>query len=465
MMKTERIRDPIHDLIVFDGNEAIDNLAWALLETSEFQRLRRIKQLGVSELVFPGATHTRFSHSVGVFHIARKLLDLIKREIDLKRVEGEYDQDRGEVALLAALLHDIGHGPFSHAFEEARKKISKRRGIATIKKHEKWTAEIIENKSGEIFSILESHRSGLAKDVAELLRADNPSDMYHSIVSSSFDADRLDYLQRDRFMTGAGSGVFDFSWLLDNVRVSSIDVSPAGDDGGDAVYQHSFCLGYKARDAAEDFLLSRYRLYTNVYFHKTTRGFEQLFTALYSRIAELAESEEFELIGLGKDEPIVSFLTPEGETLSTYLKLDDTVIWGAVERLEQSEDDILSKIAKRLRSREKMPAIDIQTRFLDDKELQRRAQHTIEDQFRDSLGSSVFRDEANLTLYGEIGADDTKAQKRLMIHLADNHVREITDFTDATIVGSDKKRRFLRYYFLDESMHKDACNALDGVRR
>ncbi|GJL96016.1 MAG: phosphohydrolase [Hyphococcus sp.] len=465
MPKTQRIRDPIHDLIVFDENDEIDQLAWALLETPEFQRLRRVKQLGVSEFVFPGATHTRFSHSVGVFHVARQLLRLIQREIDFGRVEGNYDQEKGKIALLAALLHDIGHGPFSHAFEEARKSIFKRRGIAKIKKHEIWTAEIIENPEGCIFPILENWSEGSAKRIADLLRAEIPSDMYHSIVSSSFDADRLDYLQRDRVMTGAGSGVFDFSWLLDNVRVASIDVSPPSEDGGDSVYSHSFCLGYKARDAAEDFLLSRYRLYTNVYFHKTTRGIEQLLTALYSRIAELAEAKAFDQLGLSEDEPLVRFLCPDGESLSIYLKLDDTVIWGVIERLERAPDARLATLASRIRSRKKMLAIDIQNQFPDDSELQRRAQHMLDEKFREQLGLSVFRDEALLTLYGEIGADDTKAQKRLMIQLPDKHPREITNFKDATIVGSEQKRRFLRYYFLEESDHRKACETLEGIRR
>jgi uncharacterized protein len=119
-MKPQRVRDPIHDIIAFDDVGLVDESAWELLKTPEMQRLRRIKQLGVSEFVFPSASHSRFAHSVGVFHNARRLVHLIEREIDLKRVDGEFDEGRAKVALFAALLHDIGHGPFSHAFEEAR---------------------------------------------------------------------------------------------------------------------------------------------------------------------------------------------------------------------------------------------------------------------------------------------------------------------------------------------------------
>lgn len=467
MPKTERIRDPIHDLIVFEENEPLDQTAWALLECPEFQRLRRIKQLGVSEFVYPGATHSRFSHSIGVFHNARQLLRLIKREIEMKRAEGIFNERRAQVAVLAALLHDLGHGPFSHAFEEALRAISDRRsrgGKSSVKKHEIWTAEIVENKAGQIFKVL-NERDGFAQEIADLLRADTPTDMYHAIVSSSFDADRLDYLRRDRHMTGTGVGAIDFGWLMDNVRVASIDVSPAGDDNGDAVYRHSFCLSYKARDAAEDFLLARYRLYTNVYLHKTTRGIEQLLSAVFCRAADVIEDGKTEILGISEQNPLARFLSPGGETLENYLSLDDTVVWAAIGRFRSCKDARLSQLATRLWSRETPFTIDIQTEFPNDSERQRRIQHRLDDMFKDKFGGDVFKDDAKLNLYGEIGADDAKAQQRLMIQLRDRDVREITNFTDATIAASDRGRRFLRYYFLSESDYKKAHNAMEEGKK
>jgi HD superfamily phosphohydrolase len=131
MAKPRRIRDPIHDLIEFSKDD-LDQLAWAALNSPEFQRLRRIKQLGFSELVFPGATHSRLAHSIGVFHTARQLSRLIS-----SRLGKDFDPDRSTIAQAAALVHDLGHGPFSHSFEDALKKL----GIK--KRHEEWTVEII----------------------------------------------------------------------------------------------------------------------------------------------------------------------------------------------------------------------------------------------------------------------------------------------------------------------------------
>ena len=117
MRMIKRIRDPVHGLITFDLSKEVDRAAWRLINTPEFQRLRRVKQLGVSEFVFPGATHTRLSHSIGVFHLARRLMEVAERYVPADKLS----QSRKRTALLASLLHDLGHGPFSHAFENAEK--------------------------------------------------------------------------------------------------------------------------------------------------------------------------------------------------------------------------------------------------------------------------------------------------------------------------------------------------------
>jgi HD superfamily phosphohydrolase len=153
-VKIPRVRDPIHDLITFDPHDDRDRLAWRLINTREFQRLRRIRQLGFSELVFPGATHTRFSHCLGAFSIARKLLEIIR-----KKLGTSYNERKAYVAAIAALVHDLGHGPFSHVFEGVQKDLGESRS------HEDWTREIIEADS-EIHKLLNEHDSTLASEVA-----------------------------------------------------------------------------------------------------------------------------------------------------------------------------------------------------------------------------------------------------------------------------------------------------------
>lgn len=494
--RTERIRDPIHDLIVFDEQSDVDPIAWALVETPEFQRLRRIKQLGVSEYVYPGATHSRFAHSLGVFHNARKLLEAIEREIKIGRVSGTFDRRRARVAALAALVHDIGHGPFSHAFEKARSAVAKRRSkVAPPKKHEIWTAEIVEDNLTSVNRVLRDVDEGLPKEIAELLRLETPTDMYHAIVTSSFDADRLDYLVRDRYMTGAGMGSIDLRWLLDNVRVASIDVSVPG-DGEDPIYRHSFCFSHKARHAAEDFLLARYRLYANVYFHKTTRGMEELLTAIFVGVADAVDEGRVDKLGLSYDHPLVQLtlaekvgtesgatqvphgdsapvphrggplateqpalaVAPNPSALASYLALDDTVVWGAIEAIERGSDTRLAAIAKRLRRREKLFALDIDTLKPGGWEEQRAAKHAIDAYAAGRLGVDIFRDEARLSLYGEVGADDEKAHKRIMIQLPGNRLREITEFSDR-MIAEKRDRTFTRFYFMSEQDREKAIQA------
>ena len=231
MAKPQRIRDPVHDLIEF-GTGGIDQVAWEALNSREFQRLRRIKQLGFSELVFPGATHTRLAHSVGVFHTARRLAQLIS-----DRLAGAFDKDRAQTAQMAALVHDLGHGPFSHAFEDALK------GLGIRKRHEEWTAEIVTGDT-EVRSVLSACDAGMPERIGELLASETPIDIYSAIVSSQFDADRLDYVRRDRLMTGAQHGGFDFPWLMANLEVDRVAISLDGEAYGEV---DSLILGNKAQ--------------------------------------------------------------------------------------------------------------------------------------------------------------------------------------------------------------------------
>jgi len=445
MAKTQRIRDPVHGLIVFGGNNPLDQLAWSLLNTPEFQRLRRIKQLGFGEFVFPGATHTRLAHCIGVFETARKLVAIIEREL------GGVEPEKADTAVLAALLHDIGHGPFSHAFEQAERSLSRR------KRHEVWTAQIIRDPEGHIRPRLEDYRPGLADAVADLLIAETPSDIYDAIVSSSFDADRLDYLRRDRLMTGSGAGAIDFDWLIENLRIEAIDIDPGGDDQG-ALQRVSFCLDEKAREAAEAFLLARFHLYTQVYYHKATRGIEQMLSALLRAAAAAVAEGRFAEIAIDPRHPLARFYASGGEDASAYLALDDTVIWGTLETFSSASDEYVRNLAQRLRDRVLFKALDIETEFPESAERQRRASRQIERTYAGEMGRTVFKDIARVSIYGAVGADDAEAQKRLMI-LTRNGLHEITELSPVVAaLSGGKGGTFTRFFFSDAAARDRARN-------
>jgi HD superfamily phosphohydrolase len=259
--KPERIWDPLHNLITF-GADTFDQVLWQVIETPPFQRLRRIRQLGFSEFVFPGATHTRFAHSVGVLHTARQLMRVIERLMG-----DRHHPPRAQTALAAALVHDVGHGMFSHAFEEIGRTLK-----IELANHEVVSERMI--RDSEITKALNHWSPHFADDVADLIVRRQPSSLYDSVVSSQFDADRLDYMQRDRMMTGVESSRIDASWLLANFELASVPAS-ADDQQGGAI--ETLMLGPKAYYVAEAYVLSLFQLYPNVYFHKTTRAAEKVF--------------------------------------------------------------------------------------------------------------------------------------------------------------------------------------------
>ncbi|MFE0752711.1 HD domain-containing protein [Inquilinus sp. NPDC058860] len=408
-----------------------------MIDTPEFQRLRRIKQLGVSEFVFPSATHTRFAHSIGVFHIARKLVEIIKREAEEK-------PERADVAVIAALLHDIGHGPFSHTFEGVQE------GRGVTKRHEKWSAEIVRDPDGRIRKELEDYRRGLSQDVAALLDAEDPIDIYHAIVSSSFDADRLDYLRRDRLMTGSGAGAIDFDWLMEHVRVRPISIEAPDDisDSEDGLIQvPTFCLDAKALPAAEQFLLARYTLHEQVYLHKTTRCIEHMIAELLKRVAEAAEkSDSSDRTGLEEDHPLLRFFGRSAPSVQEYLALDDTVVMAGIERMAHAADPEISGLATRLRNRDLYKTLDV--RIFGDEGRQARQTRKIDREFADQLKArTVLKDQkAAVGIYTEIGGDDEKAHKKLHVLDGRGEPREITALSKRIDV-SNYKIQFTRYYF------------------
>lgn len=341
--RPQRIRDPLHNVIEFPPTQ-FEDVMWRVIQTRPFQRLRRIKQLGFSELVYPGATHTRFIHSVGVYHTARILHHRIRR----LQADSSYLEAQAHTALAAALVHDVGHGPFSHAFEEVGKRLKLK-----MARHEDVSDELI--RHGDIAEVLNDLHSGFSNDVADLIGSTGPRDIFAAIVSSQFDADRLDYMRRDRLMCGTQHGAIDFDWLLSNIEIGSVAV---GVDNLKASDVETFVLGPKAIYAAESYLTGLFQLYPTVYFHKTTRCAEKLFTELLCRVFELVVDSSVRKTGLPVNHPLVQFARRH-QSIDAALKLDDFVVWGALELMAAAKDPQISGISRRLRDRRLLRAIEL----------------------------------------------------------------------------------------------------------
>ncbi len=443
--KTYRLQDPIHGLIPFREDDETDRVAWRLINTREFQRLRRIRQLGFSEMVFPGATHTRFAHSIGVFHMARRLIEVIG-------LRQSVDPEKAKVAILAALVHDIGHGPFSHAFEGAMKAIGRGR------KHEEWTAEIITGDT-EVHRVLDEAAADLAPAIAALLKREEPQDIYDTLVASQFDADRLDYLQRDRYMTGVGGGGFDVAWLLDCLEIGMVP-PPNPDEGSQAAAQDlgdvpAFYLNYKGLRAGEAYLWARWYLYEQIYLHKTTRGAEKILAKLMNQLVSALVGGQ--ITGLEKQHPLCRFLEPDAPKLSDYLALDDVVIMATWPTLAKTEDidPLRAELADRLVRRRLLRCFDAGLRGEREPDQLTRFRRHVRKRISDTENpaSLWLEDTAQLTAYGVDESYDRPSLRRVLVGRPDG-----PGFDDISrrshVIRSDLKKHFYRVYVPQEGFNE-----------
>ena len=439
-VEKQRIRDPVHGLIVFGGKDKhrseTDRIAWMLLNTREFQRLRRIRQLGFSDLVYPGATHSRFAHSIGVYQTARRLVDVIARE--------KHDPDRERVALLAALLHDIGHGPFSHAFEAAAT------AADLSRRHEDWSAEIIQGDT-EVNRVLREVDGGLPGDIGTLLKEEDPEDIFAAVVSSQFDADRLDYIQRDRLMAGVEFGHFDSDWLFDCLEVGSITM-------GEQTPYEAPCLflGPKGVQVAEEYLEARYRLYRMVYMHKTTRAAEKMLEALLkTATSELKDAE------LVKREPVLRYFV--SSSLDSYLALDDASVWAALAIYAECENPHVSRLAGRLRNRDLYKCVDIGVRDRTNGNLYLRFRRTLKERSAEASEDLLF-DDPTVMPYKWYDFDDASALNKVLVktHGGMNEPKDIAE--ESSIVQALQGReRIQRVYAPDSYRADELANMLEEV--
>ena len=376
--KVKVFRDPLY------GNISVEyKLIWDLIDTKEVQRLRRIRQLSGVSMVFHTAEHSRFCHALGTYHIANRMCNEV---VDLKNALSEYEKI---VFLAAALLHDVGHGPYSHAFEHVF-------GL----KHERISCEMIENKNTEINKVLAKYPC-LATDIAGIIRHDGKYPLIESLITSQLDVDRLDYLNRDANFTGATYGVVDVDRLIRVMRVVDGQV----------------CYNDKGVHAIENYLMSRYHMYWQIYYHPVARSYEIILESIYKRIKDMIvegkkiEADVYSLINVFKT-----------KALESYIDIDDAYVNGMIKQLTKAEDDILRDLAISFEKRHLYNYLEIET------EEQYQNALKIKDTMVEELGKYYFlENKVSQTAYLHVATNDEYDINDIKILTQDGDIKSLED--------------------------------------
>ncbi len=336
-------RDPVHGFISYERDELLGRLVATLVDSAEFQRLRFIRQVGLANLVFHGAEHSRFSHSMGVAHLARRMYDQL-------HPDDPVDDERRITTVLAGLLHDVGHGPFSHAMERVF-------GFH----HEAYSQSLICDPDTEIGRVLRSVDPSLPEQIAHYLHTGHgaPSPHYTAdIVSSQIDADRCDYLLRDSLMTGVEVGRYDLERIL---------LMLEHDERG-------LIVNVRAFESIEGYLIARYHMYRLVYFHRAVRAAEAMLQSLFRRALAL-QGEGRVLARAGG--PLGRLMAGETLDARTFASISEVEAWGVIRRWADDEDPLLAGLARGLVGRRLYRAMERSVRSEDDLERVRAAEERV----------------------------------------------------------------------------------------
>jgi HD superfamily phosphohydrolase len=361
--KKKIINDPIYGFISLPNDIIFD-----LTEHPYFQRLRRIKQLGMTHLVYPGALHTRFHHSVGATHLMAKAINVLRRKgVDIT-------PDEETAVQIAILLHDIGHGPFSHTLEH----------------------DIVKGVSHEELSLLFMKRLSIdfdsQLDLAILIFQDKYNKKFlHQLVSSQLDMDRMDYLNRDSFYTGVSEGVIGSDRIIEMLNV----------------HDDRLVVEQKGIYSIEKFLVARRIMYWQVYMHKTVVSSEVLLTFILKRAKELIKkgvqlfaSPSF-LLFLENDFTLNDFQT-NPDLLDSFANLDDYDILGAIKVWQKHEDKVLSDLSQRLINRRLFKIEIAKTPFSEDRLNMEREMAKSNNQIsQEDINYFVYTDKLTNNAYNE----------------------------------------------------------------
>ena len=323
---SERIyRDSVHNIIRLRTDTPEGRLIARLIDAPEFQRLRRVRQLGLAHFAYQAAEHSRFTHSLGAFHLATRILAKLRNSYKIS-------EENQTAVRVAALLHDIGHGAFSHVIETIL-------GFH----HEDFTVQAVLSEETEVGRLLKEYSPTLAENVADIVRGTFRPMALAQLVSSQLDVDRMDYLLRDSLMTGVKYGVFDLEWIIKSIEIN---------EETDQLY-----VSARGVYAVEDYLQARYYMFRQVYFHRTLRSAESVLQCLLRRALDLFRAGQ--PVWYAPDTPFEKILNGEKLTLLEHLALDDTDVLYYIKQWQRSSDPILSDLAKRFLHRRLFKAFDL----------------------------------------------------------------------------------------------------------
>ena len=319
--ETKVLKDPVHSYIHIHYE-----VIWNCLDSKEFQRLRRIRQLGGDFQVYPTAEHSRFSHSLGVYEIVRRMVT------EVKTLCVELTEYEKVCVMLAGLLHDVGHGPFSHAFEHV-----------TNHSHEEYTAKIILGDT-ELNSILRAVSKKMPEDIVSIIQHTHENDILNQIVSGQLDADRMDYLLRDSYFTATSYGQFDLERILRTMRVRKTS------EGRKVIV-----VKHTGIHSVEDYIMARYQMYWQVYYHPVARSYEAVFIQLFNRLKDIFKDNKdyFEDMKV-----LIPFLEKAEVSEEEYFRLDENSLLYCCALIQDKGDVIAADLAKRLQNRKLFEYVD-----------------------------------------------------------------------------------------------------------
>src|SRR5215210_4670913 len=397
----ERIyRDPVHNIIRLQTDSDEGELMMRLIDAAEFQRLRRIKQLGLGLYTYQGAEHSRFTHSLGAFHLMTRVLDRLSETYAI-------DPEDRVAARAAALLHDVGHGSFSHVMEK----------VLNFH-HERWTVQVIRDEHSEIGELLRSHSSDLPHKVASIIEGKFEPAALAQLVSSQLDVDRMDYLLRDSLMTGAKYGIYDLEWIINALQV---------DEGGERIY-----VAARGLYAVEEYLQARYYMFRQVYFHRTLRSAEAVLRSALRRALTLLEAGEEVWCAPGT--AFEKVLRRQQLTLEEHLEMDDSDVIFHIKQWQRADDPILRDLSRRFIGRRLFKAIDLDMPEAERTDFLAAARERVESAgfapeyyfIEDYAGDVPY-----YNYYTAAGAAEPKARIYVEDGYARPRIREISEVSDA----------------------------------